>query len=106
MVHCYAYHTVVSTLPLALLHASYDLAFLSLVRARGPSFFLLQFVIVAAFDQTDPSMPVEERVALGLKRCGVSVTCKFFPFRRPPCLKIYYLSVGLLKRFSKAMRER
>ena len=35
-----------------------------------------QFVIVAAFDNTDPSLPVEDRVALGLKRCGVSVTCE------------------------------
>ena len=35
-----------------------------------------QFVIVAAFDHTDPSLPVEERVALGVKRCGVSVTCE------------------------------
>ena len=35
-----------------------------------------QFVIVAAFDNTDPSLPVEERVAFGLKRCGVSVTCE------------------------------
>ncbi|CAN0203161.1 unnamed protein product [Ascophyllum nodosum] len=32
------------------------------------------FVIVAAFDHTDPDLPVEERVALGLKRCGSSVT--------------------------------
>lgn len=35
-----------------------------------------QFVILAAYDHTDPDLPVEERVALGLKRCGVSVTCK------------------------------
>lgn len=33
-------------------------------------------MILAAFDHTDPNVPVEERVALGLKRCGVSVTCK------------------------------
>ena len=37
----------------------------------------VQFVIVAAFDHTDPALPVEERVALGLKRCGVSITCEF-----------------------------
>lgn len=36
----------------------------------------LQFVIVAAFDHTNPDLPVEERVALGLKRCGVSITCE------------------------------
>lgn len=35
-----------------------------------------QFVILAAFDHTDPALPVGERVALGLKRCGLSVTCK------------------------------
>lgn len=29
----------------------------------------------ASFDQTDPRLPVEERTALGLKRCGVSITC-------------------------------
>ncbi|CAM9619893.1 unnamed protein product, partial [Laminaria digitata] len=43
-----------------------------------------QFVIVAAFDHTDPDLPVEERIALGLKRCGVSVTytslTNFFAF--------------------------
>lgn len=42
------------------------------------------FVIVAAYDQTDPALPVEERIALGLKRCGVSVTytslTNFFAF--------------------------
>ncbi|CAM9472679.1 unnamed protein product, partial [Ascophyllum nodosum] len=42
------------------------------------------FVIVAAFDHTDPALPVEERVALGLKRCGVSITytslTNFFAF--------------------------
>ncbi|CAM9359667.1 unnamed protein product, partial [Ectocarpus fasciculatus] len=32
------------------------------------------FVIVAAFDNTDPLLAVEERVALGIKRCGVSIT--------------------------------
>ncbi|CAN0269125.1 unnamed protein product, partial [Ascophyllum nodosum] len=32
------------------------------------------FVIVAAFDHTDPSLPVEERMALSLKRSGVSIT--------------------------------
>ena len=44
------------------------------------SFFRVrpQFVIVAAFDHTDPDLPVEERVALGLKRCGVSITCKYY----------------------------
>ena len=36
----------------------------------------MQFVIVASFDHTDPALPVEERVALGLKRCGVSITCE------------------------------
>lgn len=36
----------------------------------------VQFVIVASFDQTDASLPVEERVALALMRCGVSVTCE------------------------------
>lgn len=35
-------------------------------------------MIVAAFDHTDPALPVEERVALGVKRCGVSVSCEFF----------------------------
>ena len=34
-------------------------------------------MIVSAFDHTDPDLPVEERIALGLKRCGVSVSCKF-----------------------------
>lgn len=34
------------------------------------------FVIVAAYDHTDPSLPVVERVALGVKRCGVSITCE------------------------------
>eukprot|EP00752_Nemacystus_decipiens_P004731 g4312.t1 len=42
------------------------------------------FVIVAAFDHTDPSLPVEERIALGTKRCGVSITytslTNFFAF--------------------------
>eukprot|EP00904_Undaria_pinnatifida_P008217 jgi/Undpi1/4525/HiC_scaffold_18.g07879.m1 len=42
------------------------------------------FVILAAFDHTDPNLPVEERVGLGLKRCGVSVTytslTNFFAF--------------------------
>ncbi|CAM9122089.1 unnamed protein product, partial [Laminaria digitata] len=42
------------------------------------------FVILAAYDHTDPDLPVEERVALGLKRCGVSVTytslTNFFAF--------------------------
>ncbi|CAM9359742.1 unnamed protein product, partial [Ectocarpus fasciculatus] len=42
------------------------------------------FVIVAAYDHTDPSLSVEERVALGVKRCGVSVTytsmTNFFAF--------------------------
>ncbi|CAM9899558.1 unnamed protein product, partial [Ectocarpus sp. 12 AP-2014] len=42
------------------------------------------FVIVAAYDHTDPSLAVEERVALGVKRCGVSVTytslTNFFAF--------------------------
>eukprot|EP00904_Undaria_pinnatifida_P008203 jgi/Undpi1/4512/HiC_scaffold_18.g07866.m1 len=42
------------------------------------------FVIVAAYDQTDPALPVEERIAFGLKRCGVSVTytslTNFFAF--------------------------
>ncbi|CAM9595580.1 unnamed protein product, partial [Laminaria digitata] len=37
-----------------------------------------QFVIVAAFDHTDPDLPVEERIALGLKRCGVSVSYTSF----------------------------
>ena len=35
-----------------------------------------QFVIVAAFDHTDVGLPVQERIALGLKRCGVSISCK------------------------------
>lgn len=35
-----------------------------------------QFVIVAAFDHTDPSLPVEERIARGTRRCGVSITCE------------------------------
>ncbi|CAM9198844.1 unnamed protein product, partial [Ectocarpus sp. 12 AP-2014] len=42
------------------------------------------FVIVAAYDHTDPSLVVEERVALGVKRCGVSVSytslTNFFAF--------------------------
>ncbi|CAM9391119.1 unnamed protein product [Ectocarpus sp. 12 AP-2014] len=42
------------------------------------------FVIVAAYDHTDPSLAVEERIALGVKRCGVSVTytslTNFFAF--------------------------
>lgn len=33
-------------------------------------------MIVGAFDHTDPDLPVQERVALGLKRCGVSVSCE------------------------------
>ncbi|CAM9850692.1 unnamed protein product, partial [Ectocarpus sp. 12 AP-2014] len=43
-----------------------------------------QFVIVAAYDHTDPLLAVEERVALGVKRCGVSITytslTNFFAF--------------------------
>ncbi|CAM9554027.1 unnamed protein product, partial [Laminaria digitata] len=43
-----------------------------------------QFVIVSAYDLTDPALEVEERIALGLKRCGVSVTytslTNFFAF--------------------------
>ncbi|CAM9414497.1 unnamed protein product, partial [Hapterophycus canaliculatus] len=43
-----------------------------------------QFVIVAAYDHTDPSRPVEERIAFGVKRCGVSITytslTNFFAF--------------------------
>lgn len=35
-----------------------------------------QFVIVASLDHTDENLPVEERIALALKRCGVSVTCE------------------------------
>lgn len=35
-----------------------------------------QFVIIAAFDHTGTQLPVEERVALALKRCGMSVTCE------------------------------
>eukprot|EP00903_Cladosiphon_okamuranus_P015713 g14505.t1 len=42
------------------------------------------FVIVAAYDHTDPALPIEERVALGVKRCGVSITytslTNFFAF--------------------------
>ncbi|CAN0008284.1 unnamed protein product [Ectocarpus sp. 12 AP-2014] len=42
------------------------------------------FVIVAAYDHTDPSLAVEERIALGVKRCGLSVTytslTNFFAF--------------------------
>ncbi|CAN0472474.1 unnamed protein product, partial [Ectocarpus sp. 12 AP-2014] len=42
------------------------------------------FVIVAAYDHTDPSLVVEERVALGVQRCGVSVSytslTNFFAF--------------------------
>ncbi|CBN79517.1 conserved unknown protein [Ectocarpus siliculosus] len=42
------------------------------------------FVIVAAYDHTDRALPVEERVALGVKRCGLSVTytslTNFFAF--------------------------
>ncbi|CAN0568842.1 unnamed protein product, partial [Ectocarpus sp. 12 AP-2014] len=38
----------------------------------------------AAYDHTDPSLAVEERVALGVKRCGVSITytslTNFFAF--------------------------
>lgn len=42
---------------------------------HSPLWCSAQFVIVASFDQTDPSLEVEERVALALKRCGVSITC-------------------------------
>lgn len=35
-----------------------------------------QFVIVSSFDHVDPGLPVEERVALAMKRCGVSITCE------------------------------
>lgn len=35
-----------------------------------------QFVIVAAYDHTAPTLPVEERVATALKRSGVSITCE------------------------------
>lgn len=42
------------------------------------------FVIVASLDHTDENLPVEERIALALKRCGVSVTytslTNFFAF--------------------------
>lgn len=39
---------------------------------------IMKFVIVASMDHTDPRLNVEERVALALKRCGVSITCKAF----------------------------
>ena len=39
---------------------------------------------MAAFDHTDPDLPVEERVALGMKRCGFSITCEK-PNHVPPC---------------------
>ena len=35
-----------------------------------------QLVMLASFDQAGPSLPVEERVALALERCGVSITCE------------------------------
>eukprot|EP00752_Nemacystus_decipiens_P003669 g3381.t1 len=41
-------------------------------------------VIVSAFDQTNPNLPVERRIALALKRCGLSITytsmTNFFAF--------------------------
>lgn len=43
---------------------------------RDHAFVCMQFVIVAAYDFTDPSLPVKERIALGVKRCGMSVTCE------------------------------
>lgn len=36
----------------------------------------VQFVIVASLDQIDSSLEVEDRVALALTRCGVSITCE------------------------------
>ena len=39
----------------------------------------IQFVIIAAIDHTDIALPVEERLALALKRCGVSITCEWWP---------------------------
>lgn len=36
-----------------------------------------QFVILASLDHTDVGLPVEERMALALKRCGVSISCEF-----------------------------
>ncbi|CAN0119730.1 unnamed protein product, partial [Pylaiella littoralis] len=41
-------------------------------------------VIVSSFDHTDPTLPVEARMALAIKRCGVSITytsmTNFFAF--------------------------
>eukprot|EP00903_Cladosiphon_okamuranus_P010290 g9741.t1 len=41
-------------------------------------------VIVSSFDQTDPALAVEKRIALAVKRCGVSITytslTNFFAF--------------------------
>ncbi|CAN0336849.1 unnamed protein product, partial [Ascophyllum nodosum] len=60
------------------LNSGFGVPFTSLVQVLP--FILLgigvddMFVIVAAFDHTDPDLPVEERVALGLKRSGFSIT--------------------------------
>lgn len=36
----------------------------------------MQFVIVTSFDRVDPTLMVEERIGLALKRCGASITCE------------------------------
>ncbi|CAM9459401.1 unnamed protein product [Scytosiphon promiscuus] len=70
------------------LNSAFDIPFTSLSQILP--FILIgigvddMFVIVAAYDHTDPTLPVEERIALGVKRCGVSVTytslTNFFAF--------------------------
>lgn len=37
----------------------------------------LQFVMLASFDHTNPTLPVEERMAVALRRSGVSITCEY-----------------------------
>ena len=39
-------------------------------------YHLLQFVMLASFDHTNPTLPVEERMAVALRRSGVSITCE------------------------------
>lgn len=35
-------------------------------------------MIISSLDHTDVELPVQERLALAMKHCGVSITCEFF----------------------------
>ena len=62
-----------------------------------------QIVIVSSYDQTDPTLPVERRIALALKRCGVSITCEG---NRPTLIRntsLSFLSVLVLVVFHVAI---